>query len=826
MDSAARIYDMYETMLENILKDPSEPAASLPQDFLKAITDNFSNDRIIGRGGFGEVYKGILRSGKKIAVKKIYDRYHVHKDNSLDELSNVLGIMHPNVVQLIGYCAETKMDTMTHDGGKLIVAEIRSRLLCFEYISNGGLDMYISKEYMDLGWDEIYKIIKGICSGLNALHEENIVHLDLKPQNILMDGNMMPKIVDFGLARLLGENKSKIYTERATGTTGYMAPEYFNGGKISTKADIFSLGVIMIELMTGSRNYPRSVPPYYSYTSYGNTLDTTQAQLEEFSGTVLEKWKKIFQKTLKDASLVEVSTNQLKQLIAIALKCVDSDLNKRPNAADILQIFSRNEAGQSLCDPCCKYSQVRDLVSVQPTELKIHMADPNKLYRSSCLLHLNNNTLGHVAFRILSNTLARHFIWPSFGFVPPGCRYTVAVTMRYQQNPPPSEDLVFTLESTRASDQEIKNVISRHLIYDHDDFFAKAKDKGRQVHEEKLTPVYSNNELEIEIVPLEMSDNYMMDSIDAHPTEPWILIIRRSIIIWDYNTQEMAHLPPRGEQKQVSQLSGRFGGSNKPLVAKFIAQKNWIVVGCSVGYIKVYKYCKQALFSEIKSFKAHEYGDISSLELHQTGPYVLSAVENRNGRRASVWDNPMDKIKMWDWENGWKLICTFNTEKYTYQIKFNPMDVNMFATISGGVKVWNTCSPDSVSELRRTHPACLDFFSRDGAPHMIFAEQSNRRKPTIWDCQNMKCVSTLKEHLADVTVVFSHPELPVLVTGSDDGTIRLWNSSTFSLLGVLNCGLRNVVAITSLKGSRRIAILHFGGLAIAEIDTEQSVAIV
>nr|TKW00305.1 hypothetical protein SEVIR_8G100500v2 [Setaria viridis] len=672
MDSAARIYDMYETMLENILKDPSEPAASLPQDFLKAITDNFSNDRIIGRGGFGEVYKGILRSGKKIAVKKIYDRYHVHKDNSLDELSNVLGIMHPNVVQLIGYCAETKMDTMTHDGGKLIVAEIRSRLLCFEYISNGGLDMYISKEYMDLGWDEIYKIIKGICSGLNALHEENIVHLDLKPQNILMDGNMMPKIVDFGLARLLGENKSKIYTERATGTTGYMAPEYFNGGKISTKADIFSLGVIMIELMTGSRNYPRSVPPYYSYTSYGNTLDTTQAQLEEFSGTVLEKWKKIFQKTLKDASLVEVSTNQLKQLIAIALKCVDSDLNKRPNAADILQIFSRNEAGQSLCDPCCKYSQVRDLVSVQPTELKIHMADPNKLYRSSCLLHLNNNTLGHVAFRILSNTLARHFIWPSFGFVPPGCRYTVAVTMRYQQNPPPSEDLVFTLESTRASDQEIKNVISRHLIYDHDDFFAKAKDKGRQVHEEKLTPVYSNNELEIEIVPLEMSDNYMMDSIDAHPTEPWILIIRRSIIIWDYNTQEMAHLPPRGEQKQV----------------------------------------------------------------------------------------------------------------------------------------WNTCSPDSVSELRRTHPACLDFFSRDGAPHMIFAEQSNRRKPTIWDCQNMKCVSTLKEHLADVTVVFSHPELPVLVTGSDDGTIRLWNSSTFSLLGVLNCGLRNVVAITSLKGSRRYMYLE------------------
>jgi coatomer subunit beta' len=88
--------------------------------------------------------KGILRSGKVIAVKKIYDAYSIEKDNSLDEISRVMGIMHPNVVQLIGYCAETKMDTLTHDSGKLIVAERRSRLLCFEYISNGGLHMYIS----------------------------------------------------------------------------------------------------------------------------------------------------------------------------------------------------------------------------------------------------------------------------------------------------------------------------------------------------------------------------------------------------------------------------------------------------------------------------------------------------------------------------------------------------------------------------------------------------------------------------------------------------------------------------------------------------------
>jgi len=759
-------------------------------------------------------------------VKKIYDMYPFEKDSSLDEISRVMGIMHPNVVQLIGYCAETKMDTMTHDSGRLIVAEIRSRLLCFEYISNGGLDMYISKEHLDLGWDEVYKIIKGICSGLDALHEENIIHLDLKPQNVLMDGNMMPKIVDFGLARLLGENKSKIYTQRPTGTVGYMAPEYYSDGKISPKADIFSLGVIMIELLTGSRKHPRSTPHYF-YTSYDdNTLDSTQANLQQFTGNVLGKWKKIFQKTLNDASVIQVYTHQLKQLIDIALKCVDSDVNKRPTAADIMQFFDHNEAGGSSCDPICKYSQVRDLISVQPIELKIPMAAPNKFLRSSSLLHLNNNTVGHVAYRILSNSLSPHLVWPSFGFVPPGCRYTIAVTMRYQQNPPPSKDMFFTLESTRASDQEIKNVISRHLIYDHNDFFTKAKDKGRQVHEAKLTAVYGNSDQsEIKIVPLEKSD-YMLGSIDVHPTEPWILIVVRrnketSIIIWDYNTQEMARLPaPR--DKKVSPFSNPNDGPITPLTAKFLARKKWIIVGCSSGYIKVYNYCKQSLFSETESFKAHEYGFVTSLELHQIEPYVLSAVtEGSEGPDTSVWYNPMDMIKLWDWENGWKLIRTFNTDTYIRQVKFNPNDVNIFATTTstGPIKVWDTRSTDSVYEFSGMRYArCLDFFSRDGVLHIITVQSSDTRKATIWDCQKSKCVATLKGHVDAVNVVFSCPEFPVLITGSVDGSIRLWNSSTFSLLGVLNCGIGPVMAIAWLKKPGRIAILQRDGLAITEID--------
>jgi len=241
----------------------------------------------------------------------------------------------------------------------------------------------------------------------------------------------------------------------------------------------------------------------------------------------------------------------------------------------------------------------------------------------------------------------------------------------------------------------------------------------------------------------------------------------------------MARLPFRGDEK-ASQFSDPYDGPITPWTAKFVARKKWIIVGCSSGYIKVYSYCKQSLFSEIESFKAHKYGEVTSLELHETESYVLSAVSE--WQDASVWDNPMDKIKLWGWENGWKLICTFNTDTYIGQVKFNPNDVNIFAaaTSGGPIKVWNTSSKDSISEFSGTrHAMCLDFFSRDGVLYMISVKQSDRRKPTIWDCQKMKCVATLKGHADDVNVVFSCPEFPVLITGSIDGSIRLWNSNTF-----------------------------------------------
>ncbi|XP_037431236.1 protein PSK SIMULATOR 1-like [Triticum dicoccoides] len=313
-------------IFENMLQEPSVTPIFLPVEFLKAITHNFSKERELGKGGYGVVYKGMLQNGKMIAVKKLFEM-QLEDDQFQNEVTYLIGVKHQNIVQLVGYCAESRWEA-TQVGEKYVMAETRTRLLCFEYLENNSLDKHLSAESCGLEWHIRYDIIRRVCSDLHYLHDEcRIIHLDLKPQNILLDDHMMPKLADFGMSRLFGRQQSRIITRSRGGTFGYMAPEYITNGLITTKSDIFSLGIIIIELMTGHRKYPES----------------SETPFEDFIENVIANWRHRLEKTLSYRAL-ETCSEQVNRCIVLGLNCLNPDPSKRPSAWDILQTLNELES--------------------------------------------------------------------------------------------------------------------------------------------------------------------------------------------------------------------------------------------------------------------------------------------------------------------------------------------------------------------------------------------------------------------------------------------------------------------------------------------------
>jgi serine/threonine protein kinase len=204
---------MEPDILERIVDGSAEPT-NLPFALLKNITKNFSEDRIIGQGGFAIVYKGVLPNGN-VAVKRIRSNHSVDDKLFHCEVDTMLTIRHQNIVRFLGFCASTDHTAIKREGLRQhIYAEIRERLLCFEYISNGNLQKYITDELRGLEWNTRYQIIRGICEGLHHLHKEKLIyHMDLKPANILVDNHMVPKITDFGLS-ILDEKSQTMSKDR------------------------------------------------------------------------------------------------------------------------------------------------------------------------------------------------------------------------------------------------------------------------------------------------------------------------------------------------------------------------------------------------------------------------------------------------------------------------------------------------------------------------------------------------------------------------------------------------------------------------------------
>ncbi|KAG6602019.1 Receptor protein kinase TMK1, partial [Cucurbita argyrosperma subsp. sororia] len=218
---------------------------------LKNVTNNFSEENVLGRGGFGTVYKGELHDGTKIAVKRMESG--VIKSKGLTEFKSEIAVLtkvrHRHLVALLGYCL---------DGNE--------KLLVYEFMPQGTLSRHlfnwIEEGLRPLEWTKRLTIALDVARGVEYLHglaHQSFIHRDLKPSNILLGDDMRAKVADFGLVRLAPEGKGSIET-RIAGTFGYLAPEYAVTGRVTTKVDVFSFGVILMELITGRRALDESQP--------------------------------------------------------------------------------------------------------------------------------------------------------------------------------------------------------------------------------------------------------------------------------------------------------------------------------------------------------------------------------------------------------------------------------------------------------------------------------------------------------------------------------------------------------------------------------------
>uniref|UniRef100_A0A0E0F3V6 Protein kinase domain-containing protein n=1 Tax=Oryza meridionalis TaxID=40149 RepID=A0A0E0F3V6_9ORYZ len=316
-----------ESSTQRKTENKSQYPSTLPKDptlvFLEDITENFSRKREIGRGAFGVVYKGVLDNGEVIAVKKLERTSGIHARRFQNEANNLLELEHKNVVKLIGSCCQAERQVVEHDG-KYVFTDVVEKLLCYEYhLPNGSLDSYIYDESNEFDWPMRFKIIMGICNGIHFLHKERneaIIHMNLKPSNILLGDNMVPKIADFGLSRLFGQEQTRLITQNVVGWIGYVAPEYYYRGEISEKSDIFSLGILILEIVTGLKN------------------DSTSQEVSSriLIDNVRRNWLKSSQITSRYPSLEEDDLLQAKRCIEIGLNCVETDPKKRPTIGEII----------------------------------------------------------------------------------------------------------------------------------------------------------------------------------------------------------------------------------------------------------------------------------------------------------------------------------------------------------------------------------------------------------------------------------------------------------------------------------------------------------
>ncbi|XP_045821539.1 cold-responsive protein kinase 1-like [Trifolium pratense] len=292
---------------------PLENVVHFSEKDLRLATDNYHPSKKIGRGGFGTVYQGTLKDGRQVAVKSLSAASKQGVREFLTEIKTISLVKHPNLVELIGCCVQEP-----------------NRTLVYEFVENNNLDRALlgnRSTNIKLGWEKRSNICTGTARGLAFLHGEavpHIVHRDIKASNILLDRDFNPKIGDFGLAKLFPEDITHIST-RIAGTTGYLAPEYAMGGQLTMKADVYSFGVLILEVISGQSS---------ARTNWGGSdkfLLEWAWQLHE-EGKLLE---------LVDPEMVEYPKEEVIRYMKVAFFCTQAAASRRPSMSQVVDMLSK-----------------------------------------------------------------------------------------------------------------------------------------------------------------------------------------------------------------------------------------------------------------------------------------------------------------------------------------------------------------------------------------------------------------------------------------------------------------------------------------------------
>lgn len=313
---------------ENPLPPPSPPMflgyskSTFTYEELAMATDGFSNANLLGQGGFGYVHKGVLPNGKEVAIKQLKAGSGQGEREFQAEVEIISRVHHKHLVSLVGYCIAGAQ-----------------RLLVYEFVPNNTMEFHLhGKGRPTMDWPTRLRIAMGSAKGLAYLHEDchpKIIHRDIKAANILLDFNFEAKVADFGLAKLSSDVNTHVST-RVMGTFGYLAPEYASSGKLTDKSDVFSFGVMLLELITGRR-----------------PVDSTQTYMDD---SLVDWARPLLTRALEDGnydSLVDArlqrnyNTNEMARMVACAAASVRHSARRRPRMSQIVRAL---EGDVSLSD--------------------------------------------------------------------------------------------------------------------------------------------------------------------------------------------------------------------------------------------------------------------------------------------------------------------------------------------------------------------------------------------------------------------------------------------------------------------------------------------